>query len=94
MPLRCPFCNAKEDARVSAVDHFGKHLVLVMFDCPFSYRFPEDQMGSDESMQVWLNDWRAKEGDVWLESLGPIIREREMRGVERYRKSLEENQAL
>ena len=51
-------------------------------------------MRSDESMQVWLNDWRAKEGDVWLESLGPIIREREMRGVERYRKSLEENQAL
>ncbi|MHB1868246.1 MAG: hypothetical protein ACYCPP_04805 [Nitrososphaerales archaeon] len=94
MPLRCPFCNAKEDTRVNAVDHSGNHLVLVMFDCPFSYRFPEEQVVSDEYLQVWLNDWRAKEGEIWLESLGPIIREREMRGVERYRKSLEENRAL
>ena len=86
MTLHCPFCNAKEDSRVSAVDHLGKRLVLVMFDCPFSYKFPEEQVGSDESLQVWLNDWRVNEGETWLESLGPIIREREMRGIKRYRR--------
>jgi hypothetical protein len=93
MPLRCPFCNSNEDTRVSAVDHSGKRLMLVMFDCPFSYRFPEEQVGSDESLQVRLNDWKVKEGEAWLESLGPIIRERERRGIERYRKTLE-NRAI
>ncbi len=91
MPLRCPFCNAEEDDRVDAIDHSGKHLVLIMFDCPFAYRFSEEQMGSDDSLQARLNEWRKREGEAWLESLGPVIREREMRGIQRYEKSLQSN---
>ena len=88
MPLRCPFCNAGEDERVSAVDRDGKRLVLVMFDCPFFYKFPEDQMGKDESLQTQLNEWRKREGDAWLETLRPIIKAREMRGIERYQNNI------
>ena len=46
----------------------GRRVVLVMFDCPFFYKFPEEQVGKDESLQVWLNDWRMNEGEMWLES--------------------------
>ena len=91
MPLRCPFCNAEEDERVSAIDREGRRLVLVMFNCPFSYRFPEDQAGTDESLQVRLNEWRKLEGDAWLGTLGPIIRDREMRGIQRYQETLQSN---
>jgi hypothetical protein len=88
LPLRCPFCNSDEDERVNAVDHDGKRVVLIMFDCPFFYKFPEEQVGTDETLQAWLNEWRIKEGDRWLESLGPVIREREQRGIERYSRSI------
>ena len=88
MPLHCPFCNSKEDERVNAIDREGRRLVLVMFDCPFSYRFPEDQAGTDESLQVRLNEWRKLDGDAWLGTLGPIIRDREMRGIQRYQETL------
>lgn len=74
---------------MSAIDHEGNHLVLVMFDCPFSYRFSEDQKEEDSVLQKRLNDWRKREGETWLETLGPVIREREMRGIERYQKSLQ-----
>jgi hypothetical protein len=89
MPLHCPFCSAGEDERVSAIDSEGKKLVLVMFDCPFSYRFPEDEMRSDDILQKRLDEWRKKDGDAWLESLGPIIRARELRGIERFQKALQ-----
>ncbi len=91
MPLRCPFCNAEEDERINAVDREGRRLVLVMFDCPFFYKFPEDQVGKDESLQTRLNEWRKKEGDAWLETLGSIIREREMRGIRRFQETLRSN---
>ena len=89
MPLHCPFCNTDEDERVKAVDRDGKKLVLVMFDCPFSYRFPEDEMRSDDILQKRLDEWRKKDGEAWLESLGPMIRTRELRGIERFQKSLQ-----
>ena len=83
LTLRCPFCNAEEDSRVEAVDHSEKQIVLVMFDCPFSFKFELEQMGSDELMQKCLDDWRVKDGDSWLQSLGPVIRDREMQAMKR-----------
>lgn len=91
MTLYCPFCHANECERLSAFDRDGSRLVLVMFDCPFSYRFPEDKQGNDEELQLILDSWRKKEGQKWLESLGPVIRSREMRGIERYEKSIQRN---
>lgn len=40
-------------------------------------------MGTDESIQMYLNDWRAKNGDAWLDSLGPVMKSRELKNVER-----------
>lgn len=91
MTLHCPFCNAEECERVSAIDHEGKRLVLIMFDCPFSYRFAEEDLGNDEILQSKLEDWRRREGESWLESLGPVIRAREIRAAERFQKSLQRN---
>ncbi len=88
LTLHCPFCNAVECERVSAVDHEGKRLVLIMFDCPFSHRFDEEELGSDEILQSKLDVWRRRDGDSWLESLGPLIRERELHGIERFQKTL------
>jgi hypothetical protein len=81
--LHCPFCNASESERVSAIDSSGKEVLLVMFDCPFFYRFLVDQYRSAEEMQRNLEDWRKKEGDQWLESIGPVMKAREMKNIER-----------
>lgn len=91
LTLHCPFCNAEEDTRVEAVDHEGKSVVLVMFGCPFSYKFALDEMGSDADLQRLLNDWRKTHGDSWLRSLGPVIMEREMRGIKRFEESQKNN---
>ena len=91
LTLRCPFCNAEEDTRVDAVDHQGKPLVLVMFGCPFSFRFARDDMGPDEKLQLVLNDWRKNQGESWLRSLGPVIMDREMRGIKRFEESQKNN---
>jgi hypothetical protein len=87
LALRCPFCNAEEEDRVSAVDHSGRKLFLIMFDCPFTFRFYEDEMVSDQVLQSRLYDWRTSKGDEWLEALGPLMKARELEGVERYKKS-------
>ena len=84
MTLRCPFCNAEENARVDAEDQEGNPLVLVMFDCPFSFRFARDEMGPEDRLQHMLYDWRKTQGDSWLRSLGPVIMEREIRGIKKF----------
>jgi hypothetical protein len=84
MPLYCPFCHAAESERVLATDEDGKEVVLLMFDCPFFMKLEASHLESDERAQHFLNQWRMKEGDRWLESIGPILRQREMRNIERY----------
>ncbi len=85
MPLRCPFCHASESDRVDAIDSVGQRILLVMFDCPFYYRFPIEMIISEEVMQQHLQEWRLNAGDKWLESVGPVMKAREMRNIERFR---------
>ncbi len=87
MTLRCPFCEAPEEERVKGIDEVGNSVVLLMFDCPFYFRMPENLMGSDDSIQAFLDEWRLQSGDEWLESVGPVMKTRELRNVERTRKS-------
>ncbi len=84
MSIRCPFCGAPENARVDATDAEGEKILLVMFDCPFYYRFRSDQIGSGEAMQRHLEQWRLEAGDNWLESIGPVMKAREIRNMERF----------
>jgi hypothetical protein len=81
--LYCPFCNAQEDGRVDATDSEGNKILLVMFNCPFSYKFNEGEVGDDEKMQKSLEKWKIEHGEEWLESVGPIMKERELRNMER-----------
>lgn len=83
MPLHCPFCDALEDARVNGEDDRGNKVILVMFGCPFFYRFPLDQTSGDEQMQIALLNWRKSQGDEWLESVGPAMKERELANMKR-----------
>ena len=85
MTLHCPFCHAPEDARLDAIDEKGNSVLLVMFGCPFFFRFPADARGTDESMQSLLDNWRVTDGEAWLDNVGPIMKERELRNIERYR---------
>ncbi len=87
MTLRCPFCEAPEEERVKGIDEVGNRVVLLMFDCPFYFRMPETLMGSDDSIQAFLDEWRLQNGDEWLESVGPVMKTRELRNIERARKS-------
>ncbi|MDG6999430.1 MAG: hypothetical protein JRN15_09985 [Nitrososphaerota archaeon] len=87
MTLHCPFCHAPEAARLDAVDEKGNSVLLVMFDCPFFFRFPVDAKGADESMQRLLDAWRIEEGDAWLNNVGPVMKAREMHNIERYQES-------
>ena len=85
--LHCPFCGAPEDERVSGVDEFGSNIVLLMFDCPFSLKTPTEIISQDDSVtQKFLDDWRQKNGEAWLESIGPILKNREVRNMERMAK--------
>ncbi len=45
-------------------------------------------MVSDQVLQSRLYDWRTSKGDAWLEALGPLMKARELEGVERSKKSL------
>jgi hypothetical protein len=83
MSLHCPFCKAPEDERIEGTDETGKRVLLVMFDCPFHFRFSLDLVGTDNSMQSYLNEWKLREGDAWLESVGPVMKNRELKNVER-----------
>jgi hypothetical protein len=85
MSLHCPFCHAMEDGRVEASDGEGNPILLVMFSCPFNYKFVKDELGSDDSMQKVLDSWRATNGEDWLESLGPVMKARELKNIERSR---------
>ena len=84
MPLFCPFCHAAEAERVQAIDENGKEIVLVMFDCPFFFRMEVSRLEPEENAQQFLNEWKNKEGDNWLSSIGPILRDREKKNIERY----------
>ncbi len=59
-----------------------------MFDCPFHFRFYQDEAGGDKEMQQILDDWRNENGESWLESLGPIMKKRELRNIERFKSAL------
>jgi hypothetical protein len=84
LTLHCPFCHASEGERLEAKDEDGEEIVLLMFDCPFYFRFYKDQVGSDDRMQETLDAWKLESGEAWLESVGPIMKERELKNVERY----------
>jgi hypothetical protein len=84
LSLHCPFCDAPGDERVSGVDESGEAVVLLMFDCPFFFKMPQKQMNDDDSaIQNYLNDWRQKNGEAWLETIGPVLKNRELRNIER-----------
>jgi len=87
LTIRCPFCNAAEDERVVGVDENGQKVVLLMFGCPFFYKFPTELLTSDNLIQDHLNEWRAREGDFWLDSIGPILKARELRNMEKLKLS-------
>ena len=88
MTLYCPFCHASEDERLDAKDEDGEDIVLLMFDCPFYFRFYRSQVGEDHEMQQLLDDWKNENGEAWLESVGPLMKKRELRNIEQYRLSL------
>jgi len=79
----CPFCDAKEDDRLSGVDEEGKPVVLLMFHCPFFIKMSKENYGSDERIQAYLDNWRRREGETWLGNIGPVLKRRELRNIER-----------
>ena len=81
--LYCPFCRAEEDDRLNGVDEEGNNVVLLMFNCPFFLKLARDDIGSDEETQSFLDGWRKREGEGWLDSLGPVLKRRELRNIER-----------
>lgn len=87
MTLWCPFCHAPEEERVNAVDVDGNKVLLVMFDCPFHFTFALDKLASEDRMQEFLEDWKSREGESWLESVGPVMKAREMKNMSRYESS-------
>jgi hypothetical protein len=90
MPLHCPFCHASEDGRIEAQDEDGEKVILVMFKCPFHYRFASKVFASeasDESVQRFLDEWKKANGIEWLESIGPVLGERERRNMQKYQDS-------
>jgi hypothetical protein len=84
MTVHCPFCHAKETGRVPATDENQKQVVLVMFDCPFYMRMDSSLIETDEKAQQFLDNWRKTEGEKWLQNVGPILREREIKNMARY----------
>ena len=68
----------------------GNNFVLIMFDSPFHSSFLKNRL-------VLMNRFRpgwmvgGREGGGWLESLGPIIRAREISAMERCKRSFENN---
>jgi hypothetical protein len=83
MTIRCPFCNASEDNRVEGVDENSKRIILLMFDCPFFFKLPQEVLASDQLVQNYLDEWRTREGELWLESIGPILKARELKNMNR-----------
>ncbi len=85
--IYCPFCNAREDDRLSGIDEEGKPVVLMMFHCPFFIKVPEENYRSDEKIQAYLDSWRKREGEIWLDRVGPVLKRRELRNIERSKTS-------
>jgi len=83
--IYCPFCNAAEDERITGTDEDGKAVVLMIFDCPFFFKIPPETFDTDEKIQNYLNGWRKREGDSWLNSVGPTLKRRQLRNIERSR---------
>jgi len=82
MALHCPFCGSLEVARVNGSDESENPVVLLMFDCPFFFRMNSCDK-SDLELQAFLDSWREKEGGKWLESVGPVMKERELKNIQR-----------
>ncbi len=60
----------------------GRPSFFLMFDCPFSLKMPQNLMSEEDTgIQKYLDDWRLKNGDAWLESIGPILKNRELRNI-------------
>jgi hypothetical protein len=88
LTLQCPFCDAPEDERIAGVDESGNSVVLLMFDCPFFYQLPQELASKTENeIQSFLNDWREEYGEDWLENVGPIMKNRELKNIEKSGKS-------
>jgi len=85
--LHCPFCMASESERVEGEDEDGSHVLLVIFDCPFNFRFSKNLVGSDDSMQEFLDEWKSRDGSAWLDDLGPILKQRELKNIQRHNES-------
>lgn len=84
MTLRCPFCDAPEDGRIEGTDEKGTIVILLMFDCPFYLRVGLDVINRDENrIQEFLSEWRKQYGDEWLENVGPVMKDRELRNMQR-----------
>jgi len=83
LTLRCPFCGAEEDERVEGVDESGNEVTLLMFHCPFFFKLSRDFAGEDNTIQDFLNHWRLENGNEWLESLGPVMKNRELKNMQK-----------
>lgn len=68
---------------MTGTDELGYPVVLLMFDCPFFYRMPASMVTSDEDIQIYLDKWRKTNGDDWLERVGPAMKLRELKNIER-----------
>jgi len=40
-------------------------------------------MGPDDSVQKHLNEWRINNGEAWLDTVGPVMKERELKNIEK-----------
>jgi hypothetical protein len=90
--LHCPFCHASEDGRIEAQDEYGANIILVMFKCPFFYRLPAEELIEngilhEENAQGILDEWKETSGEQWLQSIGPILQDRERKNMEGHRNS-------
>lgn len=55
-----------------------------MFDCPFYFKMPQEvALGDESTVQSYLDNWRQENGEDWLESVGPVMKNRELRNMER-----------
>ncbi len=55
-----------------------------MFDCPFSLKITQKLiLENDDLLQKYLDDWQQKNGVAWLDSIGPILKNRELGNMDR-----------
>jgi hypothetical protein len=68
---------------VAGTNEIGDPVVLLMFNCTYSFQMPASLMGDEISVQAFLDNWRVSSGDEWLESLGPVMKLRELKNMEK-----------